>query len=81
MGANRMKGAESIAAAVTRAALVFCRHITTDAENLAAPIAFRIPNVHFWHIASVLCDAEFGRYRRMADIDQAAPSSIHEYAP
>jgi hypothetical protein len=27
-----------------------------------------------WHIASFRCDAEFGRYRGIADIEQAAPT-------
>jgi len=30
----------------------------------------------FWHIASFRCDAEFGRYRAIADIDQAAPINL-----
>ena len=29
--------------------------------------------VHTWHIASFRCALEFGRYRGMPDIDQAAP--------
>jgi putative ABC transport system substrate-binding protein len=29
-----------------------------------------------WHIASFRCDAEFGRYRGKADIDQAAPIKL-----
>ena len=29
-------------------------------------------NFRCWHIASFQCDAEFGRYRGVADIDQAA---------
>ena len=32
--------------------------------------------VHTWHIASFRCDAEFGRYRGKADIDQAAPIKL-----
>ena len=27
--------------------------------------------VHTWHIASFRCDAEFGRYRGIADVGQA----------
>ena len=30
-----------------------------------------------WHIASFRCDAEFGRYRSMADIGQAAPINLN----
>jgi hypothetical protein len=33
-------------------------------------------NVGSWHIASFRCDAEFGRYRGKADIDQAAPIKL-----
>jgi hypothetical protein len=29
-----------------------------------------------WHIASFRCDADFGRYRGIADIDQAAPINL-----
>jgi hypothetical protein len=29
-----------------------------------------------WHIASYRCDAEFGRYRGIADIYQAAPIKL-----
>jgi hypothetical protein len=32
--------------------------------------------VHTWHIASFRCAAEFGRYRGIADIDQAAPIKL-----
>src|SRR5450759_1999014 len=30
----------------------------------------------YWHIASFRCAAEFGRYRGIADIDQAAPIKL-----
>jgi hypothetical protein len=30
-----------------------------------------------WHIASFRCDAEFGRYRAIADIDQTAPIKLN----
>ena len=33
-------------------------------------------DVRVWHIASFRCDAEFGRYRGKADIDQAAPIKL-----
>jgi hypothetical protein len=33
-------------------------------------------NVAYWHIASFRCAAGFGRYRAIADIDQAAPIKI-----
>jgi hypothetical protein len=29
-----------------------------------------------WHIASFRCDAEFGRYRGIADIDENAPIKL-----
>jgi hypothetical protein len=34
------------------------------------------PKVGSWHIASFGCAAEFSRYRRMADIEQAAPIKL-----
>jgi hypothetical protein len=30
-------------------------------------------DVAYWHIATFRCDAELGRYRGIADIEQAAP--------
>ena len=37
--------------------------------------------VRCWHIASFRCDAEFGRHRGKADIDQAASIKLdYEYA-
>jgi hypothetical protein len=33
-------------------------------------------DVAYWHIASFRCAAEFGRYRRIADIDQASPIKL-----
>jgi hypothetical protein len=33
-------------------------------------------NVHFWPIASFRYAAEFGRYRGIADINQAAPITL-----
>jgi hypothetical protein len=30
----------------------------------------------FWHIASFRCEAEFVRYRGVADIDQATPIKL-----
>ena len=39
-------------------------------------------NVAYWHIATFRCTAEFGRYRGIADIDQAAPIKLdYECAP
>jgi hypothetical protein len=35
-----------------------------------------IDQVWIWHIASFHGDAEFGRYRDIADIDKAAPIKL-----
>jgi hypothetical protein len=35
-----------------------------------------IAHSRLWHIASSRCAAEFGRYRGIADIDQAAPINL-----
>jgi hypothetical protein len=35
-----------------------------------------VAHVSSWHIASFRCDADFGRYRGIADIDQAAPINL-----
>jgi len=35
-----------------------------------------MPDVRSWRIASFRGDAEFGRYRGIADIDQAAPINL-----
>jgi len=36
----------------------------------------RRADVRLWHIATFRCAAEFGRYRGIADIEQAAPIKL-----
>jgi hypothetical protein len=55
-----------------------------QAEHMAAPTnaakreksSCQLGAVHTWHIASFRCDADFGRYRGIADIDQAASINL-----
>jgi hypothetical protein len=47
------------------------RGVGRACENGASLIWDRL-----WRIASFCCDAEFGRYRGLADIDQAAPINL-----
>ena len=47
------------------------------AARLAAYFIFKqADHVAYWHIASFRYDAEIGRYRGIADIDQAAPIKL-----
>jgi hypothetical protein len=41
------------------------------------PSFWRADDVAFWHIASFRCDAEFGRYRGIADLKQPAPLKLN----
>jgi hypothetical protein len=32
--------------------------------------------IGYWHVASYRCDAKFGRYQAIADIEQTAPIKL-----
>jgi hypothetical protein len=43
---------------------------------LARADRITLADFRLWRIASFRCDTEFGRYRGIADIDQAAPINL-----
>jgi len=53
---------------------VRCASRTGSSESLLELLGWM--EVCLWRIASFRCDAEFGRYRGIADIDQAAPINL-----
>ena len=56
---------------------LYCRSLACDLSfSLGHFTSVQSAFVRNWHIASFRCDAEFGRYRGKADIDQAAPIKL-----
>ena len=50
--------------------------LVIEPKSRLCAVSGRFGEVAFWHIASFRCDTGFGRYRGMADIDQAAPIKL-----
>jgi len=55
---------------------VLAERLNKLAEARARDQDISLCNGRYWQIASFRCDADFGRYRGIADIDQAAPINL-----